>query len=50
MNQGNEPKNNNGGGEEVINNNNPNNANRIVNQYQNPMANRTMRECLNSNM
>ena len=50
MNQGNELNNNNGGGEGGNNNNNPNNANRLLNQHPNPMANRTMRECLNSNM
>ena len=50
MNQGNELNNNNGGGEGGNNNNNPNNANRLLNQHPNCMANRTMRECLNSNM
>ena len=49
MNHGDELNNNNGGGDRA-NNNNQNNANRFLNQHQNPIANRTMRECLNSNM
>ena len=49
MNQRDELNNNNGGGDRA-NNSNQNNANRFLNQYQNPIANRTMRECLNSNM
>ena len=50
MNHGDELNNNNGGGDRINNNNNRDNANRFLNQHQNPIANRTMRECLNSNM
>ena len=49
MNQGDELNNNNGGGDRA-NNNNQNNANRFLNQYKHPIANRTKWECLNSNM